>query len=41
VLQNLRDAGARQPHLRGEVFTGVKSAVRELTEQRKSERSEH
>ena len=28
VLQHLRDAGARQPHLRGEVLTGVERPVR-------------
>ena len=28
VLQHLRDAGTRQPHLRGEVLTGVEGPVR-------------
>ena len=39
--EKLRDAGARQPHLRGEVFAGVEGAVRELAQQRESERSKH
>ena len=39
--QELRNAGARQPHLRGEVFARVEIAVRQLAQQRETERSEH
>ena len=39
--QKLRNAGARQPHLRGEVFAGVESAIRKLAQQGESERSKH
>ena len=41
VLQHLRDAGAREPHLGGEVLAGVEGAIGELAQQRESERSEH
>ena len=41
LLEQLRDAGARQPHRRGEVFAGVEGAVRKLAQQRESKRSEH
>src|SRR5207249_10859674 len=41
LLQQLGNAGARQPHRRGEVFAGVESAVRKLAQERESERSEH
>ena len=41
LTQQLRNAGARQPHLRGEVFTGMESAVRKLAQQGESERSKH
>ena len=39
--QQLRNAGARQPHLRGEVLARVEIAVRQLAQQRETERSEH
>ena len=39
--QELRNAGARQPHLRGEVFARVELAVRKLAQQRETERSKH
>jgi hypothetical protein len=41
LTQELRDTGARKPHLRGEVFARVEIAVRELAQQRETERSEH
>ena len=41
LLEKLRDAGAREPHRRGEVFAGVEGAVRKLAQQRESKRSEH
>ena len=41
LAQQLGHAGARQPHLRGEVFAGVESAVRKLAQERESERSKH
>ena len=39
--QQLRNAGAREPHLRGEVFAGMEGAVRELAQERESEGSKH
>jgi len=39
VLQHLRNAGASEPHLRGEVLTGMEVAVGKLAQQRESERS--
>ncbi len=41
VLQRLRNAGARQPHFRGEIFARMEGAIGELAQQRESERSEH
>ena len=41
VLQHLRNAGASEPHLRGEVFTGMEVAIGKLAQQRESERSKH
>ena len=39
--QELRNPGARQPHLRGEVLARVEVAVRQLAQQRETERSKH
>ena len=41
VLQDLRNPGARQPHLGGEVLTGMEFPIGKLAQQRESERSEH
>jgi len=41
VLQDLRNAGARQPDLVGQVFARVELAIGELAQQRESQRSEH
>ncbi len=41
ILQDLRNAGARQPHLGGEVLTGMELSIGKLAQQRESERSEH
>ena len=41
VLQDLRNAGARQPHLGGEVLAGMELSIGKLAQQRESERSEH
>ncbi len=41
LLQQLRNAGARQPHRRGEIFAGVEGAVRKLAQQRETQRSKH
>jgi hypothetical protein len=37
----LRNAGASEPHLRGEVFAGMERAVRKLAQQGEAERSKH
>ena len=36
LLQELRNAGAGEPHRRGEVFAGVEGAVGKLPQQRES-----
>ena len=41
VLQDLRNAGARQPHLGGQVLAGMELSIGKLAQQRESERSEH
>ena len=41
LLEELRNACARHPHRRGEVFTGMEGAVGKLAQERESERSEH
>ena len=41
VLQHLRNAGAGQPDLGGELLAGVKVTIGKLAQQRESERSEH
>jgi hypothetical protein len=37
----LRDARARQAHLRGKIFTGMERAIRKLAQQRETKRSKH
>jgi len=41
LLENLRHAGARQPHFGSQILAGVESAIRQLAEQRKTDRSKH
>ena len=41
LAQELRDARTRQPHLRGEIFTGMERAIRKLAQQRETKRSKH
>jgi hypothetical protein len=41
LLQKLRNAGAREPHRRSQVFAGVECAVSKLAQERESKRSEH
>ena len=41
ILQHLRDACARQPHLGGKILTGMELSIGKLAQQRESKRSEH
>ena len=41
ILQDLRNAGAREPHRVGEVLARVEVAIGEMAQQRESERSKH
>jgi hypothetical protein len=41
VLQDLRDAGAREPYLVGKVFARMELPIGELAQQRESQRSKH
>ena len=41
ILQDLRDARARQPYLGGKVLAGMELSIGKLAQQRESKRSEH
>ena len=41
LFQQLRNAGAREPHRSGEILARVEGAVRKLAQQREAQRSKH